>query len=172
MNTFLRLFFLAPVAYMLACIAGAGVIVFALVRGFDPPPAGVELFAMMAPATIAAGAVAVLPGLVAIVLAETFGWRSLFYWLAVGGVIALVVIASPGLVATTQAVALFVVYLAWVPRPVPLDSLPAADFVTTLLAAGFVGGFVYWALAGRWSGLNGPAAAPASLPAPRPDQAP
>lgn len=168
MSAFLRIFFLAPLAYVLACTAAAAVIVFALVRGFQPPPVGVEIFAMMLPATIATGAVAILPALVAIVLAEAFGWRSLFYWLAVGGLMALVVIVSPGLVAAVQAVALFVIYIAWVPRPVPLDSLPVADFVTTVLAAGFVGGFVYWVFAGRWSGMGGMNdAAPPAPPAPR-----
>ena len=39
--------------------------------------------------TFAAGAFSFLPALLAIVLAEAFGWRSIFYWLAVGGDIGL-----------------------------------------------------------------------------------
>ena len=31
----------------------------------------------------------------AVIVAEAFGWRSLFYWLAVGGLIAAMVAATP-----------------------------------------------------------------------------
>lgn len=154
MAALFRLLFLAPLAFLLACAAAAAIVVFALVRGFIPPPTGAEITLMMMPATIGAAAVAFFPALLAIVVAEAFGWRSLFYWLAVGGLISLTVIATPSLVSAVQAIGAFVVYLAWLPRGASLDSLPATDFVTTVLASGFAGGFVYWLLAGRWSGTK------------------
>ena len=66
-----------------------------------------------------------IPAFIVIVLAELFGWRSVFFYLAVGGALGLLASAAHGVVWDT-----------------PDDRL-------LLLAAGFVGGFVYWLIAGR-----------------------
>lgn len=83
--------------------------------------------------TLFGGLTTFLPALLAIVLGEVFSWRSIFYWLAAGGVIG--VLASE----ITKAYGGF-------------------DFTVHLLpiylAGGFVGGFVYWLIAGRDSGAS------------------
>jgi hypothetical protein len=80
-----------------------------------------------------AGTIAFLPAAVAIVLAETFGWRSALYYLLAGGLIGAIAIHL-----TSES--------------------GAFDFAdrphVTLLAAGFVGGFVYWLIAGRLAGVE------------------
>ena len=76
------------------------------------------------------GALAVIPAFIVIVLAELFGWRSVFFYLAVGR------------------------------RPRAADQ-PVARHASgrrgtdqlLLPAAGFVGGFVYWLIAGRLAGI-------------------
>jgi hypothetical protein len=85
--------------------------------------------------TFWAGTIAFLPAAVAIILAETFGWRSALYYLLVGGLI-----GATAIHLTTQSGA-----LDFAERP-----------HVTLLAAGFVGGFVYWLIAGRLAGASVP----------------
>ncbi len=83
--------------------------------------------------TFYAGTFSFLPALIAIVLAEAFGWRSVFYWLAVGGGIGL----------AANALSSFI------------DAPEYVDYRLALhLAAGFVGALVYWLIAGRFSGVN------------------
>lgn len=83
-----------------------------------------------------AGALSFAPALVAIVLAEAFGWRSVFYWLAIGGGI--------GLAAHLVTV--------------PIEPLmPQGERAALYLGGGFVGGLVYWLIAGRLSGTPVPA---------------
>ena len=68
----------------------------------------------------------------AIVLAEFFGWRSVFYWLGVGGGIGLIGSGITGFAGNT------------------VDPDFWNDYGLALnLAAGFVGGLVYWLVAGR-----------------------
>ncbi|MCP4384800.1 MAG: hypothetical protein GY798_25875 [Hyphomicrobiales bacterium] len=87
-----------------------------------------------------AGALSFAPALVAIVLAEAFGWRSVFYWLAVGGGIGLA-----GRLYTAPAAAL------------PDNG----EHIALHLGAGFVGGLVYWLIAGRLAGISGSTRQPA-----------
>jgi len=83
--------------------------------------------------TFYAGAFSFIPALIAIVLAEAFGWRSVFYWLAVGGGIGLAANALGGFIGAPDF----------------------ADYRLALhLAAGFVGALVYWLIAGRFSGVG------------------
>lgn len=82
------------------------------------------------------GALAFVPAGLAIVAAEAFRLRGLLYHVVAGGVIAIALLAA-----------------TWVPADA-LRSLPP-DW-NLFLAAGFVGGFVYWLIAGRGSGITGP----------------
>ncbi|MTH99276.1 translation initiation factor IF-3 [Roseibium sp. RKSG952] len=76
------------------------------------------------------GSIAFLPAFVAITLAEIFGWRSILYYLSVAGLIGFVAWNSDGAAVLTAA------------RP----------GTTVALSAGFIGGFVYWLIAGRRAG--------------------
>jgi hypothetical protein len=144
MNAFFRLLFLVPLGFIAAC-AAAGVMatfgVFSL-EYFDVEVVGyyVASIVMM---MVWAGTIAFLPAAVAIVLAEAFAWRSVLYYLLVGGAIG--------------AIAVHVT-----------ERSGAFDFAdrpqVALLAAGFVGGFVYWLIAGRLAG-NGLASGSPSGPA-------
>jgi membrane protease YdiL (CAAX protease family) len=76
------------------------------------------------------GSMAFIPAAVAIVLAETLAWRGLIYHLGAAGLIALGLWTLGVETAGTE------------PRP----------GTSVALAAGFLGGLVYWLIAGRSSG--------------------
>ncbi len=76
------------------------------------------------------GALAAVPAFIVIVLAELFGWRSVFLYLAVGGALGLFAGQLNGML--------------W----------DAADNPLLLPAAGFIGGLAYWLVAGRLAGLQ------------------
>ena len=84
------------------------------------------------------GTIAILPALLAIALAETFAWRSVLYYFLVGGIVGLM---------ADQATNLY-------GNPSFYDQR-----TVVLVAAGFVGGFVYWLIAGRLAGTQ-PSAGP------------
>ncbi len=133
MTALLRILILDPLAYVVACIAAGATIAIALFGvGSDPDVVGLFVGTGVG-VTFYAGAFSFLPALIAIVLAEAFGWRSVFYWLAVGGGIGLAANALTGFVGAPEF----------------------ADYRLVLhLAAGFVGALVYWLIAGRLSGVN------------------
>ena len=79
------------------------------------------------------GGLAFVPAALAILVAEILALRSILYHVLVGGVIAIAL-----LVAT------------WAPEAGSARLPPDWNL---FLAAGFVGGFVYWLIAGRGSGL-------------------
>jgi hypothetical protein len=152
----LRILFLAPVAFAMACAAAAGVVVFAVLRDLTPGPLPYEMVALVAAATVVVAVYAALPSLVAILLAEAFGWRSLLYWLAVGGLMAAVVAVTPYLAGQLEFVADLVVLAAWLPRMNDIVSSEPLGFTTVVFAAGFTGGFVDWLVAGRLAGFAEP----------------
>lgn len=84
------------------------------------------------------GASTVIPAVVLIVVAEIFRIRSFVAYAAVGGAFGL-------------AAALGVGSAGGVPAPGDLALAPNASL---LVATGFIGGIVYWALAGRMAGLT------------------
>jgi len=96
-------------------------------------------FFSVAMMTVWTGTIAILPAALAIALAEAFAWRSVLYYFLVGGVIALIADQMSDLVIA--------------------PSFPGRRLVI-MLAAGFVGGFVYWAIAGWRAGDWGPGNSP------------
>ena len=145
MRAVIRLFFVIPIAFVLACIA-AGLVFVVAVIGIGPDAAYLvdrlpETLVLAAGVSAVAGGFGAVPALVAILVAEIFGWRSLILYLVAGLVAGLTAAA-----ATT---------------PAPDMAVGTQIF----LAAGAVGGFVYWALAGRNAGLTEPAR-PSPSPSP------
>jgi hypothetical protein len=141
MSALIRLVILVPIAYIAALVAGALIITIALFGGQIDADTAPLVIGVAIGVTLYGGVTTFLPALLAIVLAEIFSWRSIFYWLAAGGVIG--VLASE----ITKAYGGF-------------------DFTVHLLpiylAGGFVGGFVYWLIAGRDAGASPAPPAPRS----------
>ena len=151
MADFLRVLFLVPLGFIAAVLAASLIIVVASFGqepgiGTDVAVTGYAI-GLATIVMLRVGAVAAIPVLVFIVLAETFRWRSVFAYLAVGGAIGLVPSAVNDVV--------------WV--------TPSDQHV--LLAAGFVGGFVYWLIAGRLAGIDRVSASPPAPP-PQPPTSP
>jgi hypothetical protein len=132
MGMLFRILVLIPVAYVVACLA-AGLLVLLATIGVGADGAYLTTYPgetlLLASALAAwAGAFACIPALVAIVIAEAFGWRSMLFSLLAGGAIGL--------------------GYAWsFDAPVAEAASPAGPQL--YLAAGLVGGLVYWLLAGR-----------------------
>jgi hypothetical protein len=120
-----------PLAYVAALLCGAAILTFGLFNGQitgETMPVAIGTFIGV---TLYGGMVSFVPALVAILIAEFLAWRSIFYYLAAGGVV--------GAIAWHLTT-------AW-------DGLDFADHLLALcLAAGFVAGFVYWLAAGRDAG--------------------
>jgi drug/metabolite transporter (DMT)-like permease len=134
LSTLLRLIFLVPLGYVAACIAAALMMAFTLFGYQSDDPAFVIPFtASVFILLFWTGAVAFAPAVLAIVLAEIFAWRSVLYYLLVGGAIALLA----DQVAETHGRFEF-----------------ADQRIAIFLAAGFVGGFAYWLIAGQGAGVK------------------
>ena len=73
----------------------------------------------------------VLPAAIAAIMGEALRIRSWMYYVLAGGA------------------ALTAIPLLASPPTDSLPALPAGQYMTIFAAAGFVGGFVYWLLAGR-----------------------
>jgi predicted cobalt transporter CbtA len=75
-------------------------------------------------------ALTILPALAAVIAGEVLRIRTWMYYVLAGGVslVAIPLLASP--------------------RAENIQSLPASPYMSIFAAAGFVGGFVYWLLAG------------------------
>jgi hypothetical protein len=89
-------------------------------------------------ATSFAGAAAFVPAIVLVAIAETFDLRSIFYYAIGGGLIAAV---------------------AWYGSDISMEMENSTDIapigygLQLVVAAGIVGGFVYWLMAGRKAGV-------------------
>lgn len=143
MTALLRLLLLVPLAYVLALFAAAVTVAIALFGGqIDENTAGMAV-GLSIGLTLYGGMISFIPALIVVVLAEANGWRSLIFYLVAGGAIGLLAAE------TTRA----------------FDGLAFADNLTLIcLAAGFVGGAVYWLIAGKFAGLDAPPPRP-TLPA-------
>ncbi len=131
MTALLRLLFLVPLGYMTAAVAwGLTIAVGAVGAPDDAPFAFIAAFTAH---TLYAGAAAFVPAAVAFAVAEIFAFRSVFYYLAVGGVL--------GFLAGQIAF--------YVGRAAVYDSRQLL-----YVAAGFVAAAVYWLVAGMHAGLG------------------
>ena len=132
MSDLLRLLVLIPVGYLAADAAAA---VTVALTTFGPPsglrPAGIVIVSgvMM----VYAGAASFVPSLIAITASELWRIRSVFYFLIFGGVLGYVI----------HQFAPFA-------GPVEMYQQRALAFP----AAGFIGGAVYWFIAGRRAGIG------------------
>lgn len=132
-----RIIFVIPVSFLAASLA-AGMII-TLAAGAQPNPGEAtgdflaKLLLVSVFASMFVGAVAGIPALIAIVLAELFGWRSLILHLVIG--------AGIGLSA-------FLLGIGGGEPPAARSDLQLGA------AAGAVAGFVYWLIAGRKAGLT------------------
>jgi hypothetical protein len=149
MTAILRILLLIPLGFLTACLAAGAVIVLALAGGPDGwqafraefvPGEGERLFVLAGGiAGLIVAAFIAVPSFIIILLAELFGWRSVFFYLIAGAVIGL----SGSILPFNEI-------------------LPEADVdMTMLAAAGLAGGFVYWLIAGRSAGYGGRPAADA-----------
>ena len=85
MSTILRLLIVVPIGFVFAVIA-AGLTVALGIFGLNPSSGAAGWILIFTAWTAAyAGAFAFMPWLIAVVFAEGFGFRSVFYWFAVGG---------------------------------------------------------------------------------------
>ena len=133
MRALLRILVVIPLAYVAACLAAGFVFLVPLLEPAADPDFAMEGFIVGFGFVMAAygGMIAAAPTLVAVLLAETFGWRSFFFWTLFGGAIG-VAVALAG----------------------PNVGMGAAGFILpTHAVAGCVGGAIYWLIAGRRSGL-------------------
>lgn len=128
------------VAYLLACIAASIVLTFGTLtpeweslNSLGVPPGAVWLAVAIGAAIIFA--VAMLPALLVIALAEGFAWRSVLVYGALGGMLSLALCYGMDFSGYASEPNTFLVRQREV-----------------LAASGIVGGFVYWLFAGRGAG--------------------
>jgi hypothetical protein len=127
-------------AYALACVAAAAVFTIGMLALDSdnlssaglPPPVGLVIVVVVA-AII--GVIAALPTALIVVIAEAFGWRSVLFYAALGGALALIL--SFGLD---------------VPKKIDQSDTFFLHEFQLLAASGIAGGFVYWLFAGRSAG--------------------
>lgn len=153
MADLLRILFLVPLGFIAAVLAAA----LTVLAGWyghqigdissDIVATG-EVMGVAVWVVLEVGAVAGVPVFIVIVLAELFGWRSLIFYLAVGGALGLLTSQLHGIVWET------------------------GNNQLLLPAAGFVGGFVYWLIAGRFAGIGRASALPPPPPPAMPPTSP
>ena len=122
---------------LIAAILSVGLFLAFAVLSIDPvegaDPAIHTIFTIFSGLVIASlfGSLAVYPALAGIILAEFFSWRSVWVYLAFGLALSLFAFHAPD---------------------EPIDEL-AVTLDLQAMAAGLVGGFVYWLVAGRGAGF-------------------
>ncbi|WP_146006482.1 hypothetical protein [Cohaesibacter celericrescens] len=127
---------MVPFGLILAILA-AGIFLSFAVFSMDPAPASdptVEnAFTLFTGVFLAGtlGSIAFYPAILGLMITEFFSWRSLWIYLGFGLALSLFATHAPG---------------------EPVDSLAIALDMRAL-AAGLVGGFVYWLIAGRGAGI-------------------
>ncbi len=135
MRSVWRIILVIPAAFIAASLAAAFVITLSAgaqpISGESGGDFVAKLIFISIIASMVVGAVAAIPALIMIIMAETFGWRSLILHLVFGVLIGLAafLLGIGGATETREA-------------------------VTLGGAAGAVGGFVYWLIAGRKAGLG------------------
>jgi hypothetical protein len=130
-------------SYVLACIAGAALVTFGLLAlDWDNlSQAGLLSVAIVVIIIVAAtimGVVGALPTALIVVIAEAFAWRSVLFYAAAGGALALALSYGFGLPSGIDDIVQPGVYLAQERQ--------------LLAASGIAGGLVYWLFAGRRAG--------------------
>lgn len=95
-------------------------------------------FALAFFATSFVGATAFVPAVVLVAIAETFDIRSIFYYAIGGGLIAAIAWYSADISVRLENTT---------------DISPVPYGLQLVVAAGIIGGFVYWLLAGRKAGM-------------------
>jgi hypothetical protein len=124
------LLILVPVAYIVAVIVASAVIVIGVLGPYDGDIAASFVLAMFW-MTISMGGASVGPTAIIVILAEVFSIRSVFVYLALGGLLGLILQQFLGFHGSAD-----LLERRYVLFP----------------AAGFVGGFAYWLIAGRFAG--------------------
>lgn len=132
-----RVILVIPVAFIAASLAAALVIVLGV--GADPYATSTadlvgKMIFVSVITSMFVGAIAGVPALIMIILAEAFGWRSLILHLVIGAGIG------------------FVAFLLSVRGDPPATR----EELQLGAAAGAVAGFVYWLIAGRRAGMRKP----------------
>jgi hypothetical protein len=124
------LLILVPVAYIVAVIVASAVIVIGVLGPYDGDIAASFVLAMFW-MTISMCGASVGPTAIIVILAEVFSIRSVFVYLALGGLLGLILQQFLGFHGSAD-----LLERRYVLFP----------------AAGFVGGFAYWLIAGRFAG--------------------
>ena len=130
MSAFLRLLILVPLGYIAAVVAAASVIVVGVLGPYEASIGGAFVLAMFW-MMVSIGGAATAPAAVVIILTEIFAIRSVFVYLAVGGVLALILQQFLGFHGSAEL-------------------MERRNILFP--AAGFAGAFAYWLIAGRWAG--------------------
>nr|WP_321461501.1 hypothetical protein [uncultured Cohaesibacter sp.] len=130
--------FMVPIGLFLAIMAASIFLGFALNSMYGGPgmhhdPAVENIFAIFSGFVIAfpLGHFAFYPAILGLILAEFFSWRSIWIYLGYGLALSFFITHAPG---------------------EPVDALAIALDVRAM-AAGLVGGFVYWLISGRGAGI-------------------
>jgi len=130
-----RILFVIPLAFIAACWAAAAALFFSVPPSLQAGETVVDYAAKAGfvsfVAAFVVGAVAGIPSFLMVLFAESFGWRSLILHVVFGALL--------GAVAVVLGIA----------SPPPIEPRDLVIFS----AAGAIGGFVYWLIAGRRAGL-------------------
>jgi hypothetical protein len=140
---FITRFFVILFSLIFALLAAGialavGVMAPGLVTNTSDPIEKFAFFAIAFFATSFVGATAFVPAVILVAIAETFDIRSIFYYAIGGGLIAAVVWYMADISVQLENTT---------------DLSPIGYGLQLVAAAGIIGGFVYWLLAGRKAGM-------------------